>query len=119
MNERLLHAFFEDLAKSEERAERAALEVVASPEIPIWVENHQAAEVLRGALSAPEHLEALATLVREVVHSALHSALVSIDGGSESAEVGQLDLVDAQGARLGDALHERYVDYLFETGRMP
>ncbi|QSB13766.1 hypothetical protein JQS43_19700 [Natronosporangium hydrolyticum] len=118
MNERLLCAFFEDLAKSEEQAENAAIEIVTSPEVPTWVENHQVVNVLRGALSEPEHFEALAKVVRELVHSALHSALVSLDGGAESAEVGQLDLVDNEGASLGGSLHEKYVDYLFETGRM-
>lgn len=118
MNERLLRAFFEDLAKSEERAESAAREAVASPGLPAWVENHQAVEVLRGTLPTSEHFDALANFVREVVHSALHSALVLIDGGSESAEVGQLNLVDGEGASADGALHEKYVDYLFETSRM-
>jgi hypothetical protein len=118
VNERLLRAFFEDLAVSEERAESATREAVLSPEVPVWVENVHAVELLRGSVSTPEQVEALATFVREVVHGAVHSALVSIDGGAKSAEIGQLDLVDGGGVSLGEGLHEKYVDYLFDTDRM-
>jgi hypothetical protein len=118
MSEQLLRAFFEDLAKSEERAADGAREVLSSANIPAWVDSEAAVRVLREALSTPDQIQALATFVQEMVHVSLHSALVSIDSGSASAAVGQLDLVDAQGTSLGDALHERYVDFLLDTGRM-
>ena len=43
---------------------------------------------------------------------------VAIDGGSASAKVGRVHLADERGRPLSDALHEEYVDYLLETGRM-
>jgi hypothetical protein len=59
----------------------------------------------------------MATFVKDMVHEAVHSVLVAIDGGSASAEIGRVQLVSETGVPLGDALHEMYVDYLLETGR--
>ena len=49
---------------------------------------------------------------------ALHSTLVVVDGGTASAEIGRVRLVDEGGEPLGEGLHELFVDHLFDTGRM-
>ena len=84
----------------------------------MWTDHPEAFERLRSKLRSSEDVEAFSTAVRELVHVALHSALVAIDGGSSSAEVGRVHLVDAHGNSLGDGLHELFVTYLFDTGRM-
>jgi hypothetical protein len=48
----------------------------------------------------------------------LHSTLVTIDGGTELAEVGNLALINARtGEDLSaDGLHEEFAEYLAEHG---
>ena len=48
----------------------------------------------------------------------LHSVLVTIDGGSRSAGIGRVSLVDADGRCAGEGLHEQFVDHLLRTGRL-
>lgn len=67
-----------------------------------------------GRVSPPA---AFADAVQECVQVAIHSALVAIDGGSASAEVGVVQLVDEEGRSLGEGLHELWVDHLFDPGR--
>jgi hypothetical protein len=116
-NDRLRQAFFEDLAQTEECAKEAAREVLTAQETPIWASDLAGVGVLRSTIRDSTLVEAAVSLVGEIAHIALHSALVAIDGGSSSAEVGRLLLVDTEGEPLGDGLHELFVDYLFETGR--
>ena len=46
------------------------------------------------------------------------SFLTALDGGTSLAEKGRLYVVDERGNRLGDGLHEDFVGYLMETGRL-
>jgi hypothetical protein len=114
----LQRAFFEDLAQVEDAAMANAREALSGPEVPAWVESEDAVATLRASLKSRDQVDAMATFVRDMVHEAVHSVLVAIDGGSASAEVGRVHLADERGASLGDALHEYYVDYLLDTGRM-
>jgi hypothetical protein len=114
----LRRAVFEDLASTEDDASASARSALRDAKIPDWVSGRKAVAILRRSLRSDAQAEALAVFVRELVHSALHSALVTIDGGSASAEVGRVRLVDLRGRSLGDDLHSLYVDYLFDTGRL-
>ena len=114
----LLRALFEDLASNQDGVADTVREAITSPSLPSWVEDTEAVLTLRRCLTEPEQVDALARFVRDMVHTAQHSALVAIDGGSASAEVGRLHLTDEHGRTLDGALHELYVDYLFDTGRM-
>jgi hypothetical protein len=118
VNEVLRNALFEDLALAEDEARTSTISALTDAEIPGWVDDPEAIAVLRSSLRSQRHVVALSAFVQEMVHSALHSALVSIDGGSASAEVGRIRMVDESGDSLGEGLHELYVDYLFETSRM-
>jgi hypothetical protein len=118
VNEVLRNALFEDLARAEDEARSGTLATLTDTEIPVWVADREAVTVLRNALRSRKQIDALRAFVDEMVHSALHSALVSIDGGSASAEVGRIRIVDESGNTLGEGLHELFIDYLFETGRM-
>ncbi|GAA0808500.1 hypothetical protein [Spirilliplanes yamanashiensis] len=114
----LMRAFFEDLASDRDGVANTVREAISSPNLPIWVDDTEAVLTLRRCLTSPEQVDALARFVREMVCTAQHSALVAIDGGSASAEVGRLQLTDDHGHPLDGALHELYIGYLFDTGRM-
>jgi hypothetical protein len=118
VNEVLRNALFEDLALAEDEARSGTLATFTDTEMPVWVTDRKAVAALRNALRSRKQVDALCTFVGEMVHSALHSALVSIDGGSASAEVGRVRMVDERGVTLGEGLHELFIDYLFETGRL-
>ncbi len=114
----LLNAFLEDLGQIEDDVAVTARECLASEPAPMWAPHPEAVSVLRSVLSSPEQIEALETVATDLVHIALHSALVVIDGGAASAEGGSLRLVDEHGESVGEGLHELFVDHLFESGRM-
>lgn len=44
--------------------------------------------------------------------------LTVIDGGTSSAEKGRLYLVDSNQSPLGEELHQDFVGYLLDTGKM-
>lgn len=115
--EDLRRAFFEDLAITTEHARTTAKEALDGGDL-VWPERPEAFEQLRSKLTTKEEIEAFASAVSEIVHVAVHSVLVTIDGGSASAEIGRVLLVDESGSPLGDGLHELFVDHLFDTGRM-
>ncbi len=93
--------FFEDFASSVDSTRHGVCEVMTASELPIWVNDARAAEFLRSVLRDPEDVEKLAEFVVGFVTTALHSALVTIDGGSASAAVGRVELVDEAGESLG------------------
>ncbi len=118
MSADLLRAFLEDLAVVEDRARESAVGALRDPTTATWVTDAAALSRLRERLGDDAGVEAFASVVAEFVHVALHSALVTIDGGSASAEVGRVHLVDDAGESLGEGLHELFVDHLFDTGRL-
>jgi uncharacterized protein (DUF2267 family) len=117
MTDMLRQAFFRDLAGVRDHAAAKAREALAD-DPAAWTAVPAAFERLRSKLDSPEDAQAFAAAVEEFVDVVLHSVLVAIDGGSASAEVGRVWLVDEAGESLGEGLHELFVDYLFDTGRM-
>jgi hypothetical protein len=119
MDPSLERAFFEDVARAEDLATeicRAGL----SGEFGVLGAEHAAAFArLAAALERPEQEDALAAVVGSIAHLVVHSILVTLDGGTSSAEhpQGPVRLVDAAGGEARGGLHEWYVDHLFETGR--
>ena len=116
MSDALLPAFLEDLAVIRDHARTSAIDSFTG-DIPVWPENIAAFERLRSKFDSDD-VAAVAAVIEDFVQVALHSVLVAIDGGTASAEVGRVHLVDAAGESLGEGLHELFVDHLFETGRM-
>lgn len=113
----LRRAFFEDLAVTTDDLRKTAKEALLGGDL-VWPERPEAFARLRSRLTSEADREAFASAVAEIVDVAVLSILVAIDGGSASAEVGRVELVDETGQSLGDGLHELYVDHLFDTGRM-
>lgn len=112
-----MKAFLEDLAQSEDWSRERARALMADNR-PVMTVDSESVEILRRSLSSDQEADAFARVVTDFVHIALHSALVAIDGGCASAEVGSLELVEVGGDTLPGGLHELYVDHLFDTGRM-
>jgi hypothetical protein len=59
-----------------------------------------------------------AAVVREVLYGCLHSVLVTFAHGTALADHFNVYVVDEDGNEVTEgALHEEFVDHLFETGR--
>src|SRR5687767_2569157 len=112
-------AFFKDLARSLDGAVDDVRDALAGA-VPDGSED-LAAEfaVLAGQLDDLGR-SAVVSIVRDAVTTALHSAMVAIDGGSSSAETVVLELVkadDGEPLAPSGGYHELFVEHLFETGR--
>jgi len=116
MSDQSASPFFESLARIEENAVSSAREALQGAP-PIWAERPEVFVRLAEVCSTGEAAEDFAAAVWEFVHVAIHSALVVMDGGAADADV-DVQLTDGAGNSMGSGLHERFVDYLFETNRL-
>lgn len=114
----LKKAFFQDLARHMVLWRDSLVEAIADPTAAEWSENRHAAERLHAKGFSEEDLANLRSLSDECFRGVLHSTLVTIDGGTELAEVGNLALINARtGEDLSaDGLHEEFAEYLAEHG---
>ena len=80
------------------------------------MEEREPFERLNAALEG--RVEDLRPVLAEGMRGLLNSVLTTIDGGTASAEVGRVELTDADGRALAEGLHELFVDHLFDTGRL-
>lgn len=111
----------------ESRQSREALLRALGRNVASWVEAAQgqvtgegwldedvqgAARHLRSRLTAPEDIDALASLLRWGMNGLTHSALVALDGGSQDCPT--MEVRDSAGQYLGDALHEEWPDFALE-----
>lgn len=110
--------FLEDVAVALDTWARTATEATTDPKADLlWAESErpyrELQEVLRGIDKGT---------VREVFAECLRGFAVSLltvlDGGSSLAGKGRLYLVDERGQRLGEGLHNDFVGYLMDTGRL-
>lgn len=109
--------FLEDLAAKIDQITSDVVAAVRQPDEAKW-EEVEALRVLRRALASPEQQQALESVVNELLRVLTHSILVTIDGGTEYAETyGTPQLVHGDGEPFGEALHELFIDHLFDTGR--
>jgi hypothetical protein len=117
MNQQLLAAFFEDLARAMDYWVETVATTVEDPDASSpWMEDREPFERLHAALSG--RADDLRPVLAEGMRGLLNSVLSTIDGGTASAEVGRVGLTDAEGQALAEGLHELFVDYLFDTGRL-
>lgn len=117
MNQQLLTAFFEDLAQALDYWVDTVVQAVASPQDgTTWMEAREPVERLNEALGG--RVDELRPVLAEGMRGLLNSVLATIDGGTASADVGHLELTDADGRALAHGLHELFVDHLFDTGRL-
>lgn len=117
MSEQLLTAFFEDLARAMDHWVEAVAQTVEVPQRGgAWTEDLATYERLGDALGG--RTDDLRLVLAEAMQGLLHSALTTLDGGTASAEIGRVRLVDDSGEELAEGLHELFVDHLLATGRL-
>lgn len=117
MNQQLLAAFLEDLARAMDYWVDAVAETVADPQASSpWMEEREPFERLHAALDG--RVDDLRPVLAEGMRGLLSSVLTTIDGGTASAEIGRVELTGADGRALAEGLHELFVDHLFDTGRL-
>lgn len=111
---------FEDVAAAIESWSSAAAEATTVTGKNLqWVEDEAP---YRAMLDAFQRANVDTAAVKKVFDECLRGLAVSIftvmDGGSAAAEKGRVYLVDQNGKRLGEGLHEEFVGYLLDTGRL-
>jgi len=117
MSQQPLTAFFEDLARAMDYWVDTVANTVADPQGSTpWMEEREPFERLNEALDG--RVDDLRPVLAEGMRGLLNSVLTTIDGGTASAEVGRVELTDADGRVLAEVLHELFVDHLFDTGRL-
>jgi hypothetical protein len=115
----LERAFFEDVAQSEDLARELARSGVTDNQAIHGEERAEPFQLLAERLDTDEAVDAFVHAVGEIVGTVVHSIMVTLDGGSQSAvlDSGPVRLIDAHGQEARPGVHEWYTDYLFETGR--
>lgn len=112
--------FFQDLAAALDVWSQASAESLRSDEADLlWIENKDSRIRIREAL---EQVGVESSDVHAVLNECFRGLLVSvlsiIDGATEMAEKGRVHLVNENGKSLGEGLHQEFVNYLFDTGRL-
>lgn len=104
-------AFLKDLALAKSSWTSAAAEAISNPQSAVWIENAEAWSKLSACAQDPEAKEAFVAVVSELLSGLVHSALVSLDGGSALAETTTLSVQDADGYTFKRFLHEFWPEY--------
>ncbi len=104
-------ALLKDLALAKASWVSAAADAIEAPKDSVWIENTEAWSRLSGYVQCPEAKEAFVAVVSELISGVLHSALVSLDGGSALAETTILSIQDADGHIFKRFLHEFWPEY--------
>ena len=114
------NAFFEDLAATLDSWVSASVEALTDMNTDfIWFDKPEYFAKLRVALNQAEITpDEVKQVFTEIIRGVLVSILTSIDGGTALTGEGLISLVDEQGQTLGDDLHNEFVTYLIETGRL-
>ena len=85
----------------------------------IWVENAELYRRMQNTLGAADiEYQDIQEIFSECFRGLLVSILTILDGGTALAEKGRLYLTDENGSKLGEGLHEKFVSYLIDTGRL-
>ena len=111
---------FEDIASSMDFWVDAASEALTNADSDLtWVEEQEPYQKLRGLLiDAEVNPEDIEKILKECLRGFAVSILTAIDGGTALAEKGRVHLVDSDGVGLGEGLHEEFVGYLLDSGRI-
>lgn len=62
--------------------------------------------------------EDVSLVMKSIISGVIHSVMVSLDGGGEMGGKGRLYLCDENGKVLSLDLHDAFMAYLLETGRI-
>lgn len=84
-----------------------------------WVEDLESlAEIRNAIVAAGVDEKAVAQILSECFRGLAISVLTILDGGTQLSERGRVVAVDENGDQLGDDLHNEFVTYLIESGRL-
>lgn len=113
--------FFEDLSIALESWINISSEAISNKNANLnWTDNENSFIRLQEALSGNMALENedLRRVFSECLMGLVVSFLSILDGGSKLAESSRIYLTDEFGNRLGEGLHDEFISYLIETGRL-
>ena len=111
---------FEDMATTLDSWSAASTSALANPDADLtWADQENAFIRLRTVLLEAGVCETeIANVLSECFRGIAVSFLAILDGGTKLAEDGRVYVVDQDGNRLGEGLHDEFVSYLIESGRM-
>ena len=113
-------AMFEDIAEAVDSWSSASASALARIDADTtWIDDQDSLTSLRTALLEAEVLESdVEKIMSECLRGLAVSFLTIFDGGTKLAECGRIYVVDENGDRLGEGLHDDFVSYLLDSGRM-
>jgi hypothetical protein len=111
---------FEDVAVAMESWTDAASDALTGPEADLnWAEEQEPYRRIQRALAQSDvHPDDVRTVLAECLRGFAVSMLTALDGGTALSEKGRIYLVDKDGGKLGEGLHDDFVGYLLDTGRL-
>jgi len=111
---------FEDIAVSMESWTSTASKALTDPHVTLeWVEEQEPYRKLQQALkNSNVESEDVAKIFSECFRGFAVSLLTALDGGTALSEKGRLYVVDEEDTPLGEGLHDDFVGYLLDTGRL-
>lgn len=84
-----------------------------------WTDEPESFGAIRDALiRGGASREDLRMVVSEILRGQIVSLLTIMDGGSSLSEIENVELVDSEGVLISSDLHNEFVSYLLDTGRM-
>lgn len=112
--------FFHDLAAALDAWSQASTDALTTNKAGLqWIEGKDSCSRMREALEkAGVESSAVYAVLDECFRGLLVSVLSIIDGATEMAEKGRVHLVNEDDESLGEGLHQEFVNYLFDTGRL-
>lgn len=113
--------FFEDVASALDSWTSTAVNAVMDGSTDLqWVDDEAPYRKLEAILKSADMPEQeVRRVFAECFRGLAVSFLTVLDGGTALADRGErVYLVDGQGKRLGDGLHDEFVSYLMTTGRL-
>jgi hypothetical protein len=84
-----------------------------------WTEDPEPYRLLQVVLtSSGADRDTIRRVFAEGLRGFAVSLLTILDGGTSLAEMGRLYVVDEDGQKIGEGLHEELVSHLLDTGRL-
>lgn len=112
--------FFEDIAIAMDRWTSVVSSALTDSSAKLhWVEDpvpYQ--EVCRALNAAGVEASAVRQILSQCLRGFAISMLTVLDGGTAADEGGRVYVVDEDGNRLGEGLHDEFVTHLLDTNRM-
>lgn len=112
--------FFKDLSVALDYWTRLSVDAMRDgSSVLAWSECRSSYDAMSEALARTGVKdEDIQAVMSECFRGLLVNVLSIVDGASAMAEKGRVYLVDEEGEHLGEGLHQSFVDYLFDSGKL-